>query len=107
MTKFVCAIDSGRVGGIALRCITITNIRFKFKTKTMNSREIFRIRIDPDCVLQRFRQTVIFRTWFVKFAHRLKCILSHSEGVGVSSEEHTSELQSLMRTSYAFLCLKK
>src|SRR3546814_10821307 len=27
-------------------------------------------------------------------------------GRGVRSEEHTSELQSLMRTSYAVLCLK-
>src|SRR3546814_7075528 len=27
--------------------------------------------------------------------------------VGPRSEEHTSELQSLMRTSYAVLCLKK
>src|SRR3546814_6571859 len=27
--------------------------------------------------------------------------------VGVRSEEHTSELQSLMRISYAVLCLKK
>src|SRR3546814_2622350 len=26
---------------------------------------------------------------------------------GLRSEEHTSELQSLMRTSYAILCLKK
>src|SRR3546814_10154210 len=28
-------------------------------------------------------------------------------GANVRSEEHTSELQSLMRTSYAVLCLKK
>src|SRR3546814_5568483 len=28
-------------------------------------------------------------------------------GVGTSSEEHTSELQSLMRISYAVFCLKK
>src|SRR3546814_5352106 len=28
-------------------------------------------------------------------------------GMGTSSEEHTSELQSLMRTSYAVFCLKK
>src|SRR3546814_1026099 len=28
-------------------------------------------------------------------------------GIVESSEEHTSELQSLMRTSYAVLCLKK
>src|SRR3546814_5096390 len=27
--------------------------------------------------------------------------------VGIRSEEHTSELQSLMRTSYAVFCLKK
>src|SRR3546814_4368966 len=29
------------------------------------------------------------------------------ESVGVRSEEHTSELQSLMRISYAVFCLKK
>src|SRR3546814_3128999 len=29
------------------------------------------------------------------------------EGGGARSEEHTSELQSLMRTSYAVFCLKK
>src|SRR3546814_9965620 len=28
-------------------------------------------------------------------------------GFGLRSEEHTSELQSLMRTSYAVFCLKK
>src|SRR3546814_1379392 len=28
-------------------------------------------------------------------------------GAGLRSEEHTSELQSLMRTSYAVFCLKK
>src|SRR3546814_2310828 len=31
----------------------------------------------------------------------------HCEGQGVRSEEHTSELQSLMRLSYAGFCLKK
>src|SRR3546814_7933576 len=30
-----------------------------------------------------------------------------AHGVGVRSEEHTSELQSLMRISYAVFCLKK
>src|SRR3546814_2954451 len=28
-------------------------------------------------------------------------------GIAIRSEEHTSELQSLMRISYAFFCLKK
>src|SRR3546814_3117441 len=31
----------------------------------------------------------------------------HAFGTGVRSEEHTSELQSLMRISYAVFCLKK
>src|SRR3546814_1656834 len=31
----------------------------------------------------------------------------HATGMEVRSEEHTSELQSLMRISYAVLCLKK
>src|SRR3546814_10076305 len=30
-----------------------------------------------------------------------------ASAIGVSSEEHTSELQSLMRISYAVFCLKK
>src|SRR3546814_9644458 len=33
--------------------------------------------------------------------------LSNNKGLNVRSEEHTSELQSLMRTSYAVFCLKK
>src|SRR3546814_8136470 len=37
-----------------------------------------------------------------------KCARSCSQSVGgMRSEEHTSELQSLMRTSYAVFCLKK
>src|SRR3546814_6738422 len=37
----------------------------------------------------------------------LKSALSHSVIMSSRSEEHTSELQSLMRTSYAVFCLKK
>src|SRR3546814_6458987 len=33
--------------------------------------------------------------------------LVHVKALGVRSEEHTSELQSLMRISYAVFCLKK
>src|SRR3546814_8941093 len=32
---------------------------------------------------------------------------SHGHAINGRSEEHTSELQSLMRTSYAVFCLKK
>src|SRR3546814_7015741 len=44
------------------------------------------------------------------FCMRLRCaaLISVSDAPGSSrSEEHTSELQSLMRISYAVLCLKK
>src|SRR3546814_3968467 len=34
-------------------------------------------------------------------------IVPGARGVGLRSEEHTSELQSLMRSSYAVFCLKK
>src|SRR3546814_5138357 len=33
--------------------------------------------------------------------------LAHGDGCTARSEEHTSELQSLMRISYAVFCLKK
>src|SRR3546814_8817494 len=33
--------------------------------------------------------------------------IANSDGTAVRSEEHTSELQSLMRISYAVFCLKK
>src|SRR3546814_4738144 len=35
------------------------------------------------------------------------CIIGRDIGAGDRSEEHTSELQSLMRISYAVFCLKK
>src|SRR3546814_1957980 len=45
------------------------------------------------------------------FRHRLqRCASSHAPGMArcsPRSEEHTSELQSLMRISYAVFCLKK
>src|SRR3546814_5892761 len=34
-------------------------------------------------------------------------LIDHTECGGLRSEEHTSELQSLMRISYAVFCLKK
>src|SRR3546814_9125012 len=39
-----------------------------------------------------------------RVAERLRSMMSQAEG---RSEEHTSELQSLMRISYAVFCLKK
>src|SRR3546814_9274623 len=36
-----------------------------------------------------------------------RCTIAELTGAPIRSEEHTSELQSLMRTSYAVFCLKK
>src|SRR3546814_2688081 len=38
---------------------------------------------------------------------RLEQVLASQDDYGFRSEEHTSELQSLMRISYAVFCLKK
>src|SRR3546814_1810580 len=38
---------------------------------------------------------------------RWDAIVRGADGLGARSEEHTSELQSLMRSSYAVFCLKK
>src|SRR3546814_7687694 len=63
-------------------------------------------------VQQALGQLISGRTTFV-IAHRLSTVIdAHiiyvmDDGRIVRSEEHTSELQSLMRISYAVFCLKK
>src|SRR3546814_4128268 len=45
-----------------------------------------------------------------EFNHRGQAVMRNplvAQGLGHRSEEHTSELQSLMRISYAVFCLKK
>src|SRR3546814_5381942 len=61
-----------------------------------------------------FPYTTLFRSRHRQFLrarrHRVRQLRrSRSEGqlCGARSEEHTSELQSLMRISYAVFCLKK
>src|SRR3546814_10735852 len=44
---------------------------------------------------------------FVVYGHQLGGQAQGNDGAGDRSEEHTSELQSLMRISYAVFCLKK
>src|SRR3546814_1164819 len=66
-----------------------------------------------DLVAQRRRHQVLVRVVAVGVARdhaeaaRAGDDLGEVRGVEMRSEEHTSELQSLMRISYAVLCLKK
>src|SRR3546814_942758 len=52
---------------------------------------------------------IIYRTIHSPFGQVLKAIRENEPRIAFStrSEEHTSELQSLMRISYAVFCLKK
>src|SRR3546814_9373961 len=43
----------------------------------------------------------------VAHRHQQSCREGRGEEIALRSEEHTSELQSLMRISYAVFCLKK
>src|SRR3546814_1465642 len=51
-------------------------------------------------------ETIEVALWYVRLAKRDYAIALNLTG-NVRSEEHTSELQSLMRISYAVFCLKK
>src|SRR3546814_8701697 len=55
------------------------------------------------CVAEAFRLCLRKRALRFGFA----CERSHRYAPQIRSEEHTSELQSLMRISYAVFCLKK
>src|SRR3546814_6039029 len=64
-----------------------------------------RSRRPMDDQLSRYRQSIdnIDAALVYMLAERFKV----TKAVGERSEEHTSELQSLMRISYAVFCLKK
>src|SRR3546814_16972616 len=54
-----------------------------------------------------FPYTTLFRSHCRTFDPRSRGCLRRARGGRCRSEEHTSELQSLMRISYAVFCLKK
>src|SRR3546814_2116955 len=56
------------------------------------------LHIGQDCFVRR-------RLWWIVVADWRGCICH--QNIRSRSEEHTSELQSLMRISYAVFCLKK
>src|SRR3546814_1317367 len=62
-------------------------------------------------VANRFGLQAEIETDYRKIVQSVKLSTSDEQGdmgaVGLRSEEHTSELQSLMRISYAVFCLKK
>src|SRR3546814_4263768 len=55
----------------------------------------------------RFGSNLEIGPGWVRVGNRRRVHVSDARTVQARSEEHTSELQSLMRISYAVLCLKK
>src|SRR3546814_10635725 len=54
------------------------------------------------------RRDILFKVEPIERAHiELRLAVAAAVGAAIRSEEHTSELQSLMRISYAVFCLKK
>src|SRR3546814_5332844 len=58
-------------------------------------------------VCQKRRRCPEAAPWTVSWTFLLLEVGEHPVDGGLRSEEHTSELQSLMRRSYAVFCLKK
>src|SRR3546814_4549349 len=56
---------------------------------------------------RRTKVLLIAAKSFLKKGYSATSIDEIAEAAGTRSEEHTSELQSLMRISYAVFCLKK
>src|SRR3546814_2681537 len=72
---------------------------------------LFRSDLTRKLSVQGKDETATLASWFNQFlgmiAQLVQRIGSAPSDLQSRSEEHTSELQSLMRTSYAVFCLKK
>src|SRR3546814_5732972 len=64
-------------------------------------------RFDPTWNKEKLSDLVFWASMGVIVGGRLGYVLFYDLQAYVRSEEHTSELQSLMRISYAVFCLKK
>src|SRR3546814_2533973 len=65
-----------------------------------------------DSLMPRYAELIYNGFWFAPEREMLQALIDKSQErvngtVRLRSEEHTSELQSLMRISYAVFCLKK
>src|SRR3546814_10180296 len=90
---------------VVKRMRTITNILMAAKTlMRFNVTEAFSSKVSL------LRTTSLYLSFSFSAILRFRCTMTAvltGQAVKVRSEEHTSELQSLMRISYAVFCLKK
>src|SRR3546814_6674444 len=107
MSVFDVHINRAPVGGRVSRVVYVPG---KFlnadldKASDDNERQYFVVE-RPDGVKVGFTQIAgLVARRIVKFA-KVGDIVVAGQRIGLRSEEHTSELQSLMRSSYAVFCL--
>src|SRR3546814_2559385 len=76
--------------------------------QTFDNEEIYREGQRPDDAEVAERREAYWQPYHDRLAEELAALKArHGYALLWRSEEHTSELQSLMRTSYAVFCLKK
>src|SRR3546814_3303136 len=113
----VCSSDLGKKSSCYVRKTKPTEIRC-YRTSRGPRHHVFTLPCWPSMIFFAWRAlfavtvtSKLSRTATVEiFAWNCLLILSPDSGrqyAAVRSEEHTSELQSLMRISYAVFCLKK
>src|SRR3546814_8259632 len=96
MLTFVGGCTGSTSGGVkALRLIVLAKVAGVHLRQLVQPRRIFVIRYDGQPLPQDMVPSV------------LSFVIAFASAVVLRSEEHTSELQSLMRISYAVFCLKK
>src|SRR3546814_5656727 len=101
----VCSSDLNRpeYGELMAACfkgrLTHVNINYRYRAE-----EVFYIFDDSDSEVIVYSSE--FRDTIVELNDRLRKVRTFVEIGELRSEEHTSELQSLMRISYAVFCLK-
>src|SRR3546814_2812184 len=91
------------------RSVRQEGMSFKLKAKLIaeeNLREVFKLTRDEKCPPQVRGKLIELTARWAGFDPRTNGEDAVSGGA-LRSEEHTSELQSLMRISYAVFCLKK
>src|SRR3546814_6168108 len=89
---------------------TRTYTLFPYPTLFRSIREMFMVDLQPSRAIMQFNAggcVEVDAIHFVDDAERLMLFDTGGIELHDRSEEHTSELQSLMRISYAVFCLKK
>src|SRR3546814_5651130 len=102
-------VSSRKCGVVFFRQMTAYEVRISDWSSDVCSSDLF---VQRTFILTRRHRLVFRRLWAARGDASLRRSARHQRRAGRRgrsrrSEEHTSELQSLMRISYAVFCLKK